>query len=262
MTTLSLLVASPFRESSECAGRWLLSYKPAVLFLNLPKELDNSLKTYCKNKITLDEFLRDLALLTGLADPHIAAFEYWWTPLLKAIQKVHVVYEIKVKCYGELNHYIKSKKISEEIFYQSYKAKVSSIDIDKWKTVFQEEYAITKEMAISCIENILGNVKLNRENAVLIRSTLRYISKRAKEKGYTVNHVYLHKYWRPPLAVLQMLFEVYGGHVSETIIEKCVRAHLKYLDFILTRKNLDDAYKSWSTHLNLRKRLTDHLVFQ
>ncbi len=253
---MKILIVSPFRESSERVCEWLRSKKVDILFIDLPMDLEHTIRYYIEGKINEGEFWNDYAKLTGLQEPYMVALNYWLEPTLKFLPELknHIPW-LKVHCYGDFDYHLWARKMSEKLLILAYRSRVAErIDVENWREIFREDHELSELMENNIIENILENIEPDFENVIVYRGIPKNLKQHLKKAGYPVELVYLQRYWRPPLNVLSLLFWFFGEeHVSDDQIEKCVSAHLKYLDFILTEENLDKAHTPWTKHLNLRR---------
>ena len=67
-------------------------------------------------------------------------------------------------------------------------------------------------------------------------------------KGFIVEPIYFHLYWRSPIDVLRTIISVRGlDAVSDEVILHCVKGQLKYLDYVLLSEDLDVAHEKWTS---------------
>ncbi|MEM3570787.1 MAG: hypothetical protein QW589_02500, partial [Candidatus Bathyarchaeia archaeon] len=155
---------------------------------------------------------------------------------------------IKLHCYKSLSSYINLNKISEKILLLGFKSKISNkVNVSEWKYTLKEEIDIIKNSWFEEINNIIENAYFNNENVLLYNGSIKSLKEFLELNGFEVKLLLLEPvYWYSPLDVLRSLISTRGiEKLKDEEVEKCIKIHIKYLDYILLSENIDNAHESW-----------------
>lgn len=233
MAEIQLLIVPNLRKSYEKAAHIIENFHFDMLFLNLPRNTQYAISSYCSGKITLNELKEKLNFL--LPEP-TNSWLYFFEPILKAI---------KYETYCYIESYDEAAKITSKILTLTFRYKVTGkINLREWIELFKSKSMDFEVEFIShrakgrclCISDIYGW----------------NLARRIREYGHEVNLKSVERiYFLKPLESLSLLIE--RGKLD--MAEELIKEHVRFIDeYVLKSNNIDEAYFSWvEKFYNLRK---------
>ncbi|MHA1607871.1 MAG: hypothetical protein ACTSWP_10115 [Candidatus Freyarchaeota archaeon] len=247
-----ILVVPGFLTASKYASSTISELFFDAFFLNLPEELNETLRLFLKGEIDEDEVWQDYASLTESSEPVVHATRRWFSPMLNALRKRFKEKAFDLYCYEEAQKHKEANQLLEEQLYLEFKCKVTGkLFLDEWKHIIKKCLDANNKSSIS--RKIIVNV--NDYSSVCILSRGRVRAFRQNLGGRKVKIKYMYHYWRPPLESLLILSSIYDiDKMPEEIFKDCIKQHLNYVEFILQAESLDSAHEKWVKSLSLRRK--------
>ncbi|MCS7097789.1 MAG: hypothetical protein NZ922_02280 [Candidatus Methanomethyliaceae archaeon] len=224
MAEIQVLLVPNLRKSYEKASLIIEESHFDMLFLNLPRNTQYAISSYCSGKITLNELKERLNFLPP--EP-TNSWIYFFEPILKVLK--HETY-----CYIE--SYDDFAKITSEILVLTFRSIVTGkINLREWIELLKPKSMDFEVEFIShrargkclCISDIHG---WNLAHG--IRKYDHKVSIKSVERLYFLK----------PLESLCLLIERGKLDMAEALIKE----HIKFIsEFVLKSNNIDEAYFSW-----------------
>ncbi|MHA1252316.1 MAG: hypothetical protein ACTSRP_20190 [Candidatus Helarchaeota archaeon] len=250
MVEADLYVFNKLRKSSEKIAEVLNEEEKLkqMLLINLPKITKKILYEYMDGKITGDEFWEQYKELLGLEDYFIKSLKFRLEPLIKLIRSISRRDPwIEVIPYQDEFFIKNSEKIKEDIFFQTFRTKVTGkIKIKEWLDLLYDDYKwnITHKEKVN--ETIVKELKKKKDCIIFYEGFIQELKKLIYNEGYKLKIKYLDQYWRSPLETLSYMIGTKGiKEIPEKFIEECIKKHIEYIEYILRNPTIDDAHRSW-----------------
>jgi len=71
-----------------------------------------------------------------------------------------------------------------------------------------------------------------------------------REENYSIRIICLKDYWKSPLDALRTIFAY--RQVNEEELIKCLKEQMKYIDLVISNKNIDEAHEKWNKMISMR----------
>ena len=248
MPTIIALILAKFRKGSERVASWLAREGYDSLFLDLPRDMENFLKTHMDGELSFEGLWRSYGHLTGFQKPFINALRYTIDPIVNALTRLrHRMPDLWIYCYQDLEHHMEAARLSERLLLLETKGRVSGrISVEEWRKLLRDEVECETSGFVKSVENIAEEAIDHSRNVVLYRGMVKPLKSYMEAKEFKVEALYLQHYWRSPLEVLRTIAWTQGvDNVSDDEIRRCVRYHLRYLDYVLSSEDIDGAHEKW-----------------
>ena len=226
-----------------------------ALFLDLPEDLTTFINRYVDEEITLEELWRGYVHLTGVKEPFVNALRYTMDPILNFLAKFkYGMAGLKVYCYQDLKCHIEASRLSERLLLLETGERVRRrVRLEEWRGLLRDELELAVVELRRTVENISEEAGRHSRNAVLYGGLVKPFKNCMEAKGFSVEVVYLQHYWRSPLNALRTLMWIRGvNEVPDELIVKCVRSHLRYMDYVLSSEDIDSAHGKWTSETQPR----------
>ncbi|MHA1651127.1 MAG: hypothetical protein ACTSYB_13100 [Candidatus Helarchaeota archaeon] len=225
------------------------SVVPEILLLNFPSTTQKLLEAYGNGLLSDEEFWNTWQELFDLSDPFIKALQYQFTPIVQTIPLLRFRNpQIQLIPYQDDQALSLMKHFKEQLLLLTYRTRVTrKIDLTAWKEYLFDEYEWNK----SCIEQlntrILMYLQKTKQNAILYQGDVKSLRQILLEEGYIPKVKHFGRYWRAPLEVLSYLIGTKGlENIPDKCIQECIKAHITYIDYILSTPTIDDAHDRWT----------------
>jgi len=263
MSTVSALILTRFRETTERVTVWLTKKRYQALFLDLPQDLTTFVRRYVDEEIPLEEFWSSYGYLTGLQEPFVNALRYTLNPILNVLTQLrNRMPGLIVYCYEDLGCHIEDSRLSERLLLLETGERVRRrIKLRAWRDLLRDEYELAAVGLRGMVENIVEEAGKHSRNTILYGGLVKPFKCSMEARGFKVEPIYLQHYWRSPLEVLRTILWVQGvDDVPDEVIMRCIKCHLNYLDFVLSSKDIDTAHGNWTSetrpHVPRKNQLT------
>jgi len=250
MPTIIALILTRFRGGAERVASWLARESYESLFLDLPRDLESFLKAHIGGEASIEELWRNYGYLTGVQKPFINAIRYTVDPILDALAQLHYrMPEHEIHCYQDLENHIEATKLSERLLLMVMRERASGrIRVEEWRTLLRDELECEDVGFRKSVENIAEEALAH--SVVLYRGMIQPLRNYMEAEGFTVEVIYLQHYWRSPLEALRVIAWAKGvDSISDDVIMRCVRCHLRYLDHVLSSEDIDAAHEKWTLEM-------------
>ncbi len=213
---LSMLNTS---RSASRAAAWLRENRPTELFLELPPA--------CEDYLRVADYTEALNLMVedGLLTPEEAGM-LRLEPLLRAAEGC------RIHCYLDPLHQLAKREFLQDVLLLSLRARVSGrVDVERWRSAAgrllkAEERAGEREAAYIASKCTRRGACIN-----LSESACRVLERR----GIPVRTHVLAEASKPVDILLGLLRkERSGSSVPDEELERCIRAHLRFLELVET----------------------------
>jgi len=247
MIKLVLLLTFGFRKRFEKVGCWLRETYWNSLFINLPAESERYITAYVEGKIDQREFWKYFTLLTGFAEPFINSLKLRFQPILESIKDISLN-KREIHYYSDLKSYIEEKKIQEKILLLQFRLRTTSrLDLKEWKHTLIEEIKVSEDSWQRSADKLLSEAKEIYPNIILCGGYLNSIKSYLKKPNNKIEFILLDDYWKSPLDILRTIIWKYGiENIDEKKIELYLKLQKRYLDLVLTSKDIDEAHETWT----------------
>lgn len=253
MPEIAALLTLGFKRAYERAVEWLKKARYRSILIDLPEDFEPFLRTYMKGECGLEEVWRHYRYLTGLSQPFVDSLRYQMDPLFEYLSRETPPEE--AYCYHDLSFHVESFKLAEEILLLEYRQRVASgVKAEDWRRILLKEAERSREALERVRENIKEKVKDRGLNVMLYGGYLNALMETLKKDGYSIRVVCLRDYWKSPLDVLRTMFA--RREVSDEELMKCVKEQMKYLDLVISHRNVDEAHEKWSLLTGLKRGLS------
>jgi len=196
MPKIIALILTRFRKGAERAASWLVKESYEVLFLDLPKDLESSLRSHIDGEASIEDFWGSYGYLTGFQKPFINALRYTVDPVFYALSQLHLrMPEIEIHCYQDLENYIEVTRLSERLLLMETRGRVGGrIGIEEWRMLLRDELECADVGFRKAIENIAEEAVAHSKSVVLYRGMIKPFKDYMEAEGFTVEPVYLQHY--------------------------------------------------------------------
>nr|KXH71263.1 MAG: hypothetical protein AM324_00890 [Candidatus Thorarchaeota archaeon SMTZ1-83] len=248
LSKLLTLVGTKLRKTTERAVEWLTKGRYQTLFLDLPEDLTSFVNEYSERRISKEEFWQSYGYLTGIQEPYINALRYRMDSLLEALPDLkNDVPGLEVYCYQDLQCHIDACNLSEKsLLLETCERVRSKVKTDAWRQLLEEQLELSAKRLARIMENISIRIGAHPWNAILYGGEIKSFKQSIEKIGHKVKVIHLHDYWRSPLEVLGNMARSWGIHnLSDDLISGCVESQLRYLDYVLSSRDVDSAHEKW-----------------
>ena len=216
-----------------------------TVFLNFPKELENSVSKYSRGVKYYDKLL-EKAIVNNIIPEPIGAWEYTAKPILESLPMVIKKHpKVKIICYSNssLKH-IEMETASKQARLTLRTIITNTVEHSNWRNMLNQSLKIE-------------NITLKIEATEIINKTAKgswvidgfsggKMKKALKEAGFQVKCLYFSvPYYFNPLMTLKR--KMAKQPVDDNELEKHVKKHITYVkDYLYTEKNTDIAHYRWT----------------
>lgn len=247
---IAALLTLGFKRAYERAVEWLKKVEYKSVLIDLPEDFEPFLRTYLEGECELEEAWRSLRYLTGLHQPFINSLRYQMDPLFEYLSKSGAHPE-EICCYQDLSFHVESFKIAEKVLLLEFRQRaVNEIKIENWKRLLLREAEHSKGAWRLMWENIKEKVKDEGLNVLLYGGYISNLRNMMREESYSIRIICLKDYWKSPLDVLRTIFA--HRQVNEEELIKCLKEQMKYIDLVISNKNIDEAHEKWNDMISMR----------
>ena len=246
MPRVYALIYSGFKKAAVRAVEWLDKLEYESILLDLPEDFTSDVKGYMDEELSLQELWRSYRYLTGFKQPYVNALKYHIGAVLKALRWLKVkIPDLEVYCYLDLKSHLEHNRLIENVILLETVERVHSrIKVDEWRTLLSEEYKCSVKAWIQAMENLDECLRIYEESVILYSGFVRSFMEYLRKECFKFKTIHLQHYWRPPLEALRMLMWMKGlDGVPDDVIISSVKNQLKYLDYVLSSDNIDEAHK-------------------
>lgn len=253
MPVITALIHTRFRKGANSAASWLAGNRYESLFLALPTDLEKFLKMYMDAELSEEDLWRSYGYLTGVRLPFINALRYTIDPIITVLPRLrHKAPEPEIYCYGNTESCIEATRLTERVVILESNGRMGGqIDVGGWRALLRDERDLEFSVSQKSLENIAENAVFHSRNVVLSQGMGKSFRRYMEARGFDVEAIYLKHFWRSPLEALRVMVRLQGvDNVSDDVIERCVEGQLRYLEYILSSKDLDTAHEKWTMEMH------------
>lgn len=260
MSIVTVLPVLGHRRSVENATRWLEQSEHDALLLGLPQDLEHFVQEYAKGEVSEDELWNSYQLMTGVPRPLVNSLRSKLKPLLRYLSNAACRRKIGIYCYDDLAMHVQSGKFAEKILLLSYRGRVCrDLNLEEWRRTLLEEFRVTQSTWKRSIENLVEKAMKDAQNAVLYEGLVGPLVKHLRECGVSVRVARMLTYWRPPLDALRTALWLRGAsYLTDDNIRTAAEFHMKYLERVISSKDLDESERKWAEAISFRRNSQDH----
>jgi hypothetical protein len=243
--TIKILVVPNLRTSHMKAVRYLKE-EPTYdkLFLDFPENLEPLVKALAKGELSYRDFFGEVRERRLVPEP-IEGWRYTAEPLLKSMPELRRRKpELELYCYKDVRDTKRFVEMATEIAQLTLRANVTrKINVEDWRNILREGLSYKREALNNEVCFIYERTSHNSTCTSGMDGGR--LEQRLAERGYQVSLTTVEEWYHPtPLEILEE--RLAKGDILDEEVEELVKGHLEYVrNYILTRKNRDQAYYQW-----------------
>jgi len=239
---VEVLVTEKTQESSKKAVKWLEENDYERMFLDLPTKAEPFIRR-AGFGADYDELLRCMREQGVMKEPEETHLYKAIKPIIRSMPAFQAL-GIQLYCYRDPIYSASLQKIAVEILTLTLRARLSTIDVKRWKELMREEILLASESAKRegmYVARRAGRLAVCFNASPEAQALL-------KQEGFEVKETVIEASTLP-MDVLRhrVKDEILGGRpISQTETEEIIEDHLKFTDLVL-RMDFEEAYKVWKT---------------
>jgi len=243
------LISSPrLRSSTAKLAGLLLNLKHEALFLDFSREIEEYIRMLAEG-LPYSYVLAELKRSRLLPQETSETWEYHAEPLLRQLGSLKRRNpRLEVRCYGSSSYEYFSSQLAVKIALLTMRAMASSrVDVAEWRRLLEEEAEAGREALEEEAELLASWAERYKTKTCVSLVPKSALAGKLRERGLKVEVLEVEPDYKPtPLETLKV--KVAEGKAGDLEIERLVKAHVNYVrKFVLTSRNLDEAYRRWAS---------------